>query len=568
MSKRRIVMNRIERMKAQQMKASKGSKAIASFLIAFFFSIPSFAQQNIKSEEVDVVKAYQPLLADAVKIPLHAEPAPVDTAMQPLKYDVKQHVVSLPFTPSEIKPLALPQQEQAQLQNNLIKAGAGTQLTPLFEVYLGNGRSDKYSYGANFHYLSSHATGMDYQDVSHLGGNVSGTSYFKSTALSGGIGYDQDVYHFYGFDPAFTDTANQFSKDLLKNQFQNFSLNLGLGNTKPTKSEVDYDFQFRFHDLRRKPGSGMLDDLKEDYFRFDARLGKTIQKVHHANLDLGFERENFSSSMDTAIDYFSILPNYEYRKAKLFLKAGVNLEIVDGGFMVNPVAEGSYEVIGDYLIPYAGIFGGSSPNTLKEVSDVNPFIAYYAPATSEVLEGYGGVKGSYGNNISYNARLSYGKQTNVPFYHTIGENPSLFTTYYYYEAMVLRFRMEVGYKQSERLNLLVSGETSSWDLDYDDEPIGIPKSKLSFSANYNIQNKIIFTGDLFLQSGAFAFNETDSVTTQMKGRIDVNLGATYNYKKNIGFWVSLNNITASKQREWYNYPTYGLVAMGGVLLKF
>jgi hypothetical protein len=156
----------------------------------------------------------------------------------------------------------------------------------------------------------------------------------------------------------------------------------------------------------------------------------------------------------------------------------------------------------------------------------------------------------------------------VPFYHTVGENPSLFTTHYYYEAMVLRFRLEVGYRQSERLNLLVSGETSSWDLDYDDEPIGIPKSKLSFTANYNIQNKIIFTGDLFLQSGAFAFNETDSVTTQMKGRIDVNIGATYNYKRNLGFWVSLNNITAAKQREWYNYPTYGFVAMGGVLLKF
>ena len=71
-----------------------------------------------------------------------------------------------------------------------------------------------------------------------------------------------------------------------------------------------------------------------------------------------------------------------------------------------------------------------------------------------------------------------------------------------------------------------------------------------------------------MQNAIYAYNPVDSVTTELKGRIDVNLGATYNYKENLAFWLSLNNITAAKQREWYNYPTYGFVAMGGIILKF
>src|ERR1051325_10394483 len=71
------------------------SRICFSLLLCSIFTIHSFAQETIKSEEVDIVKAYQPLLADAVKIQLHADPASIDTTMQPLQYDVKEHVISL-----------------------------------------------------------------------------------------------------------------------------------------------------------------------------------------------------------------------------------------------------------------------------------------------------------------------------------------------------------------------------------------------------------------------------------------------------------------------------------------
>jgi hypothetical protein len=127
---------------------------------------------------------------------------------------------------------------------------------------------------------------------------------------------------------------------------------------------------------------------------------------------------------------------------------------------------------------------------------------------------------------------------------------------------------EVGYRESERFNLVLSGEANSFSLDFDDQPWGIPKSRLDFTFTYNLQNKIFAKADIFATSGAYTILPGDSFSTQLQGRVDVNLSATYNYKKNIALWVAFNNITGSKSTPWYNYPSYGFQAMAGVNLKF
>src|SRR6185295_8532275 len=157
---------------------------------------------------------------------------------------------------------------------------------------------------------------------------------------------------------------------------------------------------------------------------------------------------------------------------------------------------------------------------------------------------------------TYNGRVSYSDQKNAPFYLPDVATPTHFIPFYYYEAKILGFHAEVGFRQSERLNLLLSGDAYSYDLDFNDQPWGIPKSKLGFAANYNLQNKIIFNASVLAESGAYTIIAGDTV--QRKGFVDLNFSTTYNYKTNIAFWVSLNNIASTKERQWYNYPYYGL----------
>lgn len=549
-----------------------GSNHTRQFLVftlcCSLFTLHTFAQE-IKSEQVDIVKAYQPLLADAVKIQLHAEPSSIDTTMQPLKYDVVKHVIEVPFIPADIRPIALPQEQPAPIQNNLLKAGFGTQVTPLIELYLGNGRSNKFSYGLNLHHISSNPGNIDFQDASHTGGSLSGRSYFKNTELSGNVDYDRRVHYFYGFDPGFIDSSGEFTKDLLRQKFENIGVNAGLKNSIATRSNFDYSFNFRFHDFERRAGDSAIHSATENYYRFDFSLAKAIQKIHSAHMDFNFQKEYYKSVGDTSISYFSILPNYQYHSGKADLRAGVNVNVVNRDVKLYPELFGSYKIVGEYVIPYFGFSGGTNPSTLRQMAEMNPFIgnADTLPS-SEKIEVYAGIKGSYGNNISYNAKLSYTDQKNVLFFLPDQEIPTHFIPVFYYDAKIIGGHAEIGFRQSERLNLLLTGDAYSYNLDFNDQPWGLPKSKLSLSINYNLQKKIFFDVNVFAQSGAYTIIPGDSVTTQRKGFADLNFGAAYNYKSNISFWLSLNNIASLKEREWYNYPYYGVQAIAGVILKF
>jgi len=387
--------------------------------------------------------------------------------------------------------------------------------------------------------------------------------------LSGTLKYDRDVHYFYGFKGGLDDSLDQYTRELLRQRFQLIGVDLGLKNTKQTKADIDYSLNFKFNNFKRVAGDTVVKDASENYYRFDMGIGKTFQKIHSAHLDFNYQREDFQSTNDSVLNYFPILPNYQFRNKVAFLRLGVNVDVINKDVKLYPEIEASYKLIGDYLIPFAGFTGSTQPNTLKAIAAVNPFIGTLDSITStENLEAYAGVKGSYGNNIVYNARLSYSQKTNLPFYIPDGDAPTHYSVLYYYEAKIIGFHAEVGYKQSERFNLLLSGETSSWDLDFNDEPLGIAKSKLTLSANYNIQNKIVFSADLFGQSGAYTIVPGDSLPSQRKGFMDVNFSTTYNYKENISFWFSLLNIAGVKERQWYNYPYYGFQAMAGVMLKF
>ncbi len=526
------------------------------------------AQGNLPSEEVTINKVYRPLLADAVKITSPAVPAAIDTASTSLTYTVAPHVIDVPFVPAEIKPVALAEIKPEPTQNNFIKAGFGMQLTPLLDVHLSNGRNDKFSYGLNLNHLSSSGSKINFQDQSHTAGSLYGTSYLKNTSLSANLSYDRDVYHFYGFNADFFDSLQLLSKNLLKQQFQNIALYLGFKNTKSTKHDIDYNFDFNFHSLNDLSFSPANLPSKENYFEFDFGIAKQIQKIHSAHLDFNFKREDFKSQKDTSINYFSILPNYQMSTKKAFLKVGANVSVVGKEVNLFPEVEGSYKLLDDYFIPYLGIHGNEVPNTMKAIADVNPFINTYQVATSKILTGYLGFRGSYGNNITYNAKLNYTIHKNLPVYLPVSNNPTYFAESFYSKATIIGVNAEVGFKQSERLNMMLSGLANSYDMNGSDEPWGIPKSKLTFAANYNIQNKIFIQADIFGQSGISTIIPGDTISTQLKGFVDLNLSTTYNYKKNIALWISFNNIAAMKQREFYNYQYYGFRVMAGAIFKF
>ena len=536
-------------------------------LLLFCFSNHSYSQGNISMEQVDIVKAYQPLLADAEKIVFNAEPVIADTSKTELTYDVKPHLVSVPFVPAEIRAVSLPVQEAETLQNNLLKAGFGMQLTPLLELNLHNGHSDKFSYGANFHHLSSNGSKIDYQDFSHTGGDLFGTAYVGGSSLSASAGYDHRKNYYYA--DTLSDTINN-PKKTLKRTYNYLPVELTFQNTRNAKENLNYRFNFKYHHFDGMADASFLLPEKEDYFNFNLLLEKEIKKIHTANLSFAFEnmQNKLVGLLDTSQTAVAITPYYGLQWKNLHLKAGINIGIFDKEAGFFPIVHAEYKLIGEYLIPYIGWEGGWQPATMQYLTIVNPYLGNTLTSYSKINDGYAGFKGSYGNSISYNIKGGIRTQTNLPMFIPEEQNPAYYKVTYYYNVNIINVHAEVAFRQSERINLMLSGETNSYDMDFDDQPLGIPKSTLMASLNYNIQNKIFTQVDFFANSGAYTKLGTDSVSTQLKGRADANISVSYDYKRNIAFWLSLNNIFGANNSLWYNYPTYGFQAMAGVKLKF
>jgi outer membrane receptor protein involved in Fe transport len=93
-----------------------------------------------------------------------------------------------------------------------------------------------------------------------------------------------------------------------------------------------------------------------------------------------------------------------------------------------------------------------------------------------------------------------------------------------------------------------------------------PSFDVSFSANYNIQDKILLRASVVANGAMKAPKWTNGVQTSetIDAWVDVNLGVEYRYRKKIGFFLNLNNLTASRYDRWYNYPAYRFNFMAGM----
>jgi outer membrane receptor protein involved in Fe transport len=89
----------------------------------------------------------------------------------------------------------------------------------------------------------------------------------------------------------------------------------------------------------------------------------------------------------------------------------------------------------------------------------------------------------------------------------------------------------------------------------------------NFSTSYLLKEKLLMRAELFGVAGAFA-RDLNGDAQKIKGMVDLNLGADYQFTKYLSFFAQLNNLANFKYQKWYNYPTFGFNAMVGVQFRY
>ncbi|MCB2220523.1 MAG: hypothetical protein KQI35_09020 [Bacteroidetes bacterium] len=563
---------------------SFGIISLAGF-IAIYGSV--LGQNVSENEEITVVAPYQPEVSDAFKINVSPR-IPEEKLVKPeFSYEMLTKSLHTQAQLDPIVPARIEGESVSKLYKNYIKAGIGNYSTPYIEFFANKLRSRKNAFGVHLKHISSSGKIKDYAypGNSHSELDFYGKKFFNKHTFSADVFLKRDGYHFYGYRP------DDFPElDLDKSDIKQHYTLIGLStslesnytNKRSINQKIDLGYYFLFDKLESTEHNidfSLGIDRKMEFFSFS-----DMEKLGiNAGVDYYINGDGLLPTHNSGI--IKIHPYYSLKFDQYHFYAGVNTSIQSDSVSsvhVYPELQIEVKVVEDYLITYAGIKGYMEKNSLRSLSDENPFIISYLPKkfTNHKSIQYGGLKGRVTKYLDYNVSFMNFTTSDMPLFvndtvSILGEGLNNQFTVVYDRVKHTRLLAEFGFHYKDKFNAKLSGQYHNYFLDNEDKAWHKPGLEIKLSADYTMQEKIMLRVELFNRSSMYArlFEEDVNGNTivkaeKIKGMTDLNLGVEYRYSNALSGFVNFNNILGQRYYEWYQYPSYRFNLLMGVTYSF
>ncbi|RZL18362.1 MAG: hypothetical protein EOO96_27525, partial [Pedobacter sp.] len=106
------------------------------------------------SEEIEVIRPYKPVLAEAVKLRRSPDLNNVGTYKAKFNYNITDRKLELNSDIQKLQAQQLADEKATTLINNYVKGGIGSLNTVLAEAYVGTGKDEALQAGAFFRHFS------------------------------------------------------------------------------------------------------------------------------------------------------------------------------------------------------------------------------------------------------------------------------------------------------------------------------------------------------------------------------------------------------------------------------
>lgn len=537
---------------------------------------------DLKTETIDVVKPYDPSVSNAEKI--NEQPSFSDTTF--VSEDLSYRIFSNQFqTEEKIDTLSALEQKIRRSKlgdSGFVRLGYGTYNTPYGEFSLNTVKNKKYALGMYYRHHSSEGN-IDDVPFSGFSDNklkLYGKKFFRTATLSADLGYERNVFHYYG-GSNFSVPVAEVPKDDIRQQFGTFDVQLLLESTKK-KGDAFFDKAvLDFYSMRDDY------DMTENYFALNTNISRKIFK-QDLQFEIGMEQlsTTFSDELfEHSLTNIHFNPKLSNSKDKFNYRLGVhmilNFDQTFGEELTNlfvyPDIDISFPFIDDYIILYGGLHGKLHTNSFRNVSRQNPFVTsgYTNKLTNEQFRLTGGLKGALSEKIAYNVNLNAALVNNLQVFDVETDINSDRTTLgiLYDDANVYHMNAELSYRKSEAYRFTFIADYFIYDMDVLNEAYHRPDWKLSTDAYVKINDKLDATASIFYIGRRYSnlTNFTvsrDDIELELDPIIDINLGLSYKMIKSWNAFVKVNNLLNKNYEYWNAYPVQGLNVIGGVQYTF
>jgi hypothetical protein len=566
---------------------------LISSLIVFGFVLQ--AQDTLQGGSVLIVKDYEPTISDATK--LNESPRVYDSLRmkkEEVQYSPLSKTIESNFKPTALKAAKLKGEPLEKLYNSYARLGVGLYASVKGTVQIHNLRSRKSNFGLSYHHHSA-SSNNTVKEASFAGYNhnrleLHGKRFFYNKILSGGVHYEGNVLHRYGVNPdTLTDLAKTYVRQQdIRQRYKSYGARMRFKSFYKDSAKVNFDLGGKVRYLDERFGTTELNTL------IDGSLDRYIMGDFFAQVKGSFDYNDFIRPNANAV--VDVLPQLQTTSlSHLGLSVEKSVEQIQAKAELKGFLEGdstnrvlgqvrvfaSYSMARNLIIPYVELSaGGVERTTFDQLRRQNNFLGSDQVLLNRkhLFRARGGVRGQFSRNTSFNLQADYDQIRNLPLfindYRIIdGQNIANEFLVEYDTATVLNIRAEVSFEEIGKMNLYFRGDYYQYDLRNSLRAWHLPDFKVTIGGWYDLDDKLVFKGDLFVVSERFArtpnswegdFAATGIYEKKLPMLVDLNLSAEYRYSKRLGLYFELYNLLNSKYNLYNNYRIQGFTLMGGL----
>jgi len=564
------------------------NKTIYTTILFLAVGFTSLKAQEVKppektiSEEIEVIRPYKPILAEAFKLRRSPDLDNLKTYRAKFNYALTDRKLELNSDIQKLQAQQLAEERTAELINNYVKGGVGSLSTILAEGYANIGRDEALQAGAFFRHFSQEGK-LNKQNENTQQLSVFGRSIGDRATLSGRLNYERHGLFFYGTD----ETRPTFNLDPQRQVLNFFELEgeavnkfTGDENALSYAAKVNaYMFSDKF-------------DAKEQTLTLTGYLNKRISKFNlglAASTEIGNTKDlntKFSNNL------LRLNPYIKLQASGVNITAGLNFVQEFGDFSSTrffPAVTADFTLIPDFLQVFGEVKGDVNRTTLKTLTDENLFLNNNIEIRNSVekLSISAGIKGTGGPGFGYKARFYSKEITDMPLFVNNFSNFNKFDVIYDYgEMKLLGIEGEISVQVSD--NLKWTGKLNIEDYKPSVEQKSYFKPQLRISSNFllNINKKLSFNADVAVQDDskakvylanpiAIGSNSYPPIpdynlekVVNLKGFVDLGIGATYKINNKFSAFAKVNNLLNANYSKYLYYQVNGISIFGGLSYSF
>jgi len=560
-------------------------------------------------QEVEVTKAYQPTINEAIKINDIPKVKAEATETPTFDYSIYSKPV---FSTFDFKPVAAAKmvgESKSEMGLGLLKLGVGNYLTPYGELFFNAQPDKKSNFGMHFRHLSSSGKIKLLNEdkvkapESENSAEIFGKHFFRKSTLSGKLAFDRKAFTYYGYTgDLLTDTEKSqiipFWSD--KQSFSKGTLDVHLKSETLAAYDLNYDFGLNYLLLKSKTGQ------TENQF---VASGDLIKKLGNAfgqlNASLTYYTvdsiQNISSSGFGKKNQLMIRanPSVRWKTDNSSLQIGLNTTIffdndASAKFMVYPKVKAEWSPVERILTLFAGVDSYLQHNTYSGIVSENRYVNPYHDIKNTLYEFAlsGGFKGKLSPKTNYVAEVNYSTVKDQHFYYTYGidltkpvsSGRKLSNTFpvIYDDVNILKLSGEILHSVSDHFSIHLLGNYYSYDLKSLKKAWQMPNFDFNVSGAYKPTEQLKFTTDIFVIGKrtalirnsdsknllSSAVNIPEQIEVSMDPIIDLNVGAEYQFSPKLNIFVKLNNFGFQQYEQWLGYTNKSFNWLAGISYAF